>query len=82
MGDVPMPLIPPDDVDALASQLRAFLSDPKPFLRRAAELQKHVAQEFSVESMTREVVDFYDRRYNIQLTEQEKQDLSNFLSLL
>jgi glycosyltransferase involved in cell wall biosynthesis len=59
MGDVPMPLIPPDDVDALASQLRAFLSDPKPFLRRAAELQKHVAQEFSVESMTREVVDFY-----------------------
>jgi len=30
----------------------------------------------------REVVDFYDRRYNIQYTEQEKQDLVNFLSLL
>jgi hypothetical protein len=30
----------------------------------------------------REVVDFYDRRYNIQFTEQEKQDLVNFLSLL
>ncbi|MGD2167613.1 MAG: hypothetical protein PVF63_05860 [Gammaproteobacteria bacterium] len=30
----------------------------------------------------REIVDFYDRRYNIQYTEQEKQDLVNFLSLL
>jgi len=30
----------------------------------------------------REIVDFYDRRYNIQFTEQEKQDLVNFLSLL
>ena len=54
-----MPLVPPGDVDALASQLRAFLADPKPFLRRAAELQKYVAQHFSVEAMTRDVVDFY-----------------------
>jgi hypothetical protein len=30
----------------------------------------------------REVVDFYDRRFNIQFTEQEKQDLVNFLSVL
>ena len=30
----------------------------------------------------REVVDFYDRRFNIQYTEQEKQDLVNFLSVL
>jgi hypothetical protein len=30
----------------------------------------------------REVVDFYDRRFNIQYTEQEKQDLVNFLSAL
>lgn len=59
VGDVPMPLVPAGDVDALASQLRAFLADPKPFLRRALELQKHVAQQFSVEAMTREVVDFY-----------------------
>lgn len=59
VGDVPMPLVPPGDVDALASQLRAFLADPKPFLRRAAELQKYVAQHFSVEAMTRDVVDFY-----------------------
>jgi len=30
----------------------------------------------------REVVDFYDRRFNIQYSEQEKQDLVNFLSAL
>jgi glycosyltransferase involved in cell wall biosynthesis len=59
VGDVPMPLIPSGDVDALASQLRAFLADPKPFLVRAAALQKYVAQHFTVEQMTRDVVDFY-----------------------
>ena len=30
----------------------------------------------------RELVDFYDRRFNIQLSEQERQDLVNFLSTL
>ena len=30
----------------------------------------------------RELVDFYDRRYNIQYTEREKEDLVNFLSTL
>ncbi|MCC7463148.1 MAG: hypothetical protein IT480_11880 [Gammaproteobacteria bacterium] len=30
----------------------------------------------------REVVDFYDRRYNIGYTEQEKQDLVNFMGVL
>ena len=59
VGDIPMPLVPPGDVDALASQLRSFLSDPKPFLRRAAQLQKHVAGDFSVDAMTRDIVDFY-----------------------
>jgi glycosyltransferase involved in cell wall biosynthesis len=59
IGEIPMPLVPPGDVDALASQLRAFLADPDPFLRRAAELQKYVAQHFTVEAMTRDVVDFY-----------------------
>jgi len=30
----------------------------------------------------REMVDFYDRRFNIRYTEQEKQDLVNFMSVL
>jgi len=30
----------------------------------------------------REIVDFYDRRFNIRYTEQEKDDLVNFLSVL
>ena len=30
----------------------------------------------------RELVDFYDRRFNIRYTEKEKQDLVNFLSVL
>jgi cytochrome c peroxidase len=30
----------------------------------------------------REVVDFYDRRFNIRFSEAEKQDLVNFLSVL
>jgi cytochrome c peroxidase len=30
----------------------------------------------------REVVDYYDRRFDMKLTEQEKQDLTNFLSVL
>jgi cytochrome c peroxidase len=33
-------------------------------------------------SSLRDLVDFYDRRFNIGFTEQEKVDLSNFLSVL
>jgi glycosyltransferase involved in cell wall biosynthesis len=58
-GDTGMTLIPPGDVGALAGQMRAFLSNPLPFLERAAELQKFVAEHFTVENMTHEVVDFY-----------------------
>jgi len=58
-GNIGMPLIPAGDVGALAGQLRAFLSDPKPFLARAAELQKYVGERFTVDNMTTEIVDFY-----------------------
>jgi hypothetical protein len=30
----------------------------------------------------RELVDFYDRRFDMKLTDQEKQDLVNFLGVL
>jgi glycosyltransferase involved in cell wall biosynthesis len=59
VGDVGMPLIPPGDVEALASQLRVFLADPKPFLARAAKLQARVAERFTAENMTQAVIDFY-----------------------
>ncbi|MGI8724116.1 MAG: glycosyltransferase family 4 protein [Methyloceanibacter sp.] len=55
-----VPLIPPGDAKALAGQMRAFLADPQPFLARAAELKTHVGEKFTVEIMTRDVVDFYD----------------------
>jgi len=30
----------------------------------------------------RELVDYYDRRFDMKMTEQEKQDLVNFLGVL
>lgn len=59
VAGVDMPLIPPGDVPALAGQLRAFLAGPKPFLDRAATLQRIVAERFTVENMTHETIDFY-----------------------
>jgi glycosyltransferase involved in cell wall biosynthesis len=59
VAGVDMPLIPPGDVQALAGQLRAFLAGPKPFLERAAALQKILAARFTVENMTHEIIDFY-----------------------
>jgi len=53
------PLVPPGDAEAIAAQMRAFLADPHPFLSRAAELQAHVAQRFTVQNMTESIVDFY-----------------------
>jgi glycosyltransferase involved in cell wall biosynthesis len=59
VDDIGMPLIPPGDVEALAGQLRAFLSNPNPFLDRAVVLQKYVGERFTVENMTNSIVDFY-----------------------
>jgi glycosyltransferase involved in cell wall biosynthesis len=52
-------LVQAGNADALAAQMRAFLADPYPFLNRAVELQAHVAERFTVQSMTVGVVDFY-----------------------
>jgi glycosyltransferase involved in cell wall biosynthesis len=59
VGDVDMPLVPPGVVEALASQLRVFLANPKPFLERAVALRERVAERFTVDAMTYNVVDFY-----------------------
>jgi glycosyltransferase involved in cell wall biosynthesis len=53
------PLVRPGDIGALAAQMRAFLANPKPFLGRAIQLQKHVANRMTVERMTNEIVEFY-----------------------
>lgn len=53
------PLIRPGDIGALAQQMRAFLAQPKLFLGRAIQLQRHVAKRLTAERMTREIVDFY-----------------------
>jgi cytochrome c peroxidase len=59
-----------NDVGAIvAQQLRGLAGRPPYFANGAA-------------ANLREVVDFYDRRFNIRFTEQEKQDLVNFLSVL
>ena len=39
--------------------MRAFLANPKPFLDRAVDLQRYVAERFTVENMTNDIVDFY-----------------------
>ncbi|XSG82521.1 MAG: glycosyltransferase [Methyloligella sp. ZOD6] len=56
---VPMPLIPPGDVDALAEQMRLFLVAPDPFLERSAALQAMAEQKFTVLGMTEDIVAFY-----------------------
>ncbi len=59
IGDTGMPLVPPDDVTALAKQMKAFLTQPQPFLERAKSLQAHVQKRFSLENMTEAILAFY-----------------------
>jgi glycosyltransferase involved in cell wall biosynthesis len=56
-------LVPPGDATALAAQMRSFLASPEPFLERARKLQRRVAETFTVEAMTREIVDFYRAKF-------------------
>jgi len=68
VAGVDMPLIPPGDVPALAGQLRAFLAGPKPFLDRAAALQRIVAERdrANVEAETaRQVAQFLTDLFKI-----------------
>jgi glycosyltransferase involved in cell wall biosynthesis len=53
------PLVPPDDVDALAAALAAHLADPQAAANRALLLRSQVREHFTVDVMTRSVLDFY-----------------------
>ncbi|MFO7326482.1 MAG: hypothetical protein DIU62_012275 [Pseudomonadota bacterium] len=59
-----------DDVGAIVIQQFRALSARAPYFSNGSAAN------------LRELVDFYDRRFNIRLTEQEKQDLVNFLEVL
>jgi hypothetical protein len=59
-----------DDVGAIVLQQMRALAPRAPYFSNGSA------------GSLREVVDFYDRRYNIQYTEQEKRDLVNFMSVL
>ncbi len=59
-----------DDIGAIVIQQFRGLSARAPYFSNGSA------------STLRELVDFYDRRYNIQYTEQDKADLVNFLSVL
>ncbi len=56
---VPMPLVPPGDMPALAEQMLAFLVDPGRFTERAAALQAVAKQRFTVKAMAEQIVTFY-----------------------
>lgn len=56
---VPTTLVPPGDPEALANQMRLFLTDPSPFLERSAALQAIAEQRYSVLGMAEDVVAFY-----------------------
>lgn len=59
-----------DDIGAIVIQQFRGLSARAPYFSNGSALN------------LRELVDFYDRRFNIRFTEQEKVDLVNFLSVL
>ena len=59
IGQVKMPLIPPNDTNALQEQLVAYLTNPNQFLGRAAVLKKRIAKYFTLERMNTEVEQFY-----------------------
>ncbi|ODA68560.1 Glycogen synthase [Methyloligella halotolerans] len=59
ISGIPIPLVPPDDVEALAGQMRLFMTDSRPFLERSAALQAIAEQRFTVLGMAEDVVAFY-----------------------
>ena len=59
VGKVKMPLIPPNDTNALQEQLTAYLTNPQLFLGRAAALKRRIAKYFTLERLNTEVEQLY-----------------------
>ena len=55
-----MPLIPAEDVRALATQMAEFLVTPSIFIERAKRLAAVVSERYTVEKMAHSVLNFYD----------------------
>lgn len=53
------PLVPPDDAAALADAMRSALDEPARWHARARRLRRHVAERFSVATMSEAVLGFY-----------------------
>lgn len=60
VGRVKMPLIAPNDTNALQEQLVAYLAGPQAFLSRAAALKRRVEKYFTLARMNEEVLQFYN----------------------
>lgn len=59
VGDVAMPLVAPNDVDALVKALDAFLDNPKPLMDHALALKQRVAEHYTVARMAEALNAFY-----------------------
>ncbi len=55
-------LVPPEDSEALAHAMLSWLRNPSAAEARAQRLRAAVASRFTVEAMTRAVLDFYGAR--------------------
>lgn len=54
-------LVPVEDTQALAAQMKDFLENPEVFVERAAALQARVSERYTVAAMARTVCDCYER---------------------
>ena len=54
-----MELVKPGSLEELTKQMAAFLDDPMPFIGKAEELGRIVAERYTVRKMARAITDFY-----------------------
>ncbi len=64
IGGVNMPLVAPDEPEALQKQMIDYLQQPQLFLGRAAALKKHISKHFTLARMTAQTEQFYTNLAN------------------